>query len=71
MNFLALATIGGMYYLQRKKRTDYQNFRKHKEKWFNNSEPMYGKMNKALLPGAALTTVISVSQDNVIHEEDT
>jgi hypothetical protein len=36
LNVLALITAVGLWHLQKKKREEYQNFRKHKEKWFNN-----------------------------------
>ncbi len=36
LNVLALGTAVGLWYLQKNKREEYQNFRKHKEKWFNN-----------------------------------
>jgi hypothetical protein len=45
LNVLALITAVGLWHLQKKKREEYQNFRKHKEKWFNNdSSTMLAKI---------------------------
>ena len=36
LNVVALGIAILLWHLQKKKREEYQNFRKHKEKWFNN-----------------------------------
>lgn len=68
LNLLAVAVAIIMFCLQKKKRAEYQEFRKHKEKWFNNDIPMYGKMSMGLMP---TTGVVAETHDNVILEEDT
>ena len=45
LNVLSLGTAILLWHLQKKKREEYQNFRKHKEKWFNNdSTTMFAKI---------------------------
>jgi len=43
LNVVALGTAILLWHLQKKKREEYQNFRKHKEKWFNNDTTMLAK----------------------------
>ena len=61
LNVVALGIAILLWHLQKKKREEYQNFRKHKEKWFNNDTTMLAKFKSQQ----------NAAQNKIIIEEDT